>query len=48
MKEGIYRPGPSSGEQRARSYAVHDTQLLGKVQDDEEVALDCGISGLAN
>ena len=48
MKEGIHRPGPSGGEHRPRSNAVHDIQHIEKAQDDEEMAFHCGISGLAN
>ena len=48
MKEGIHRPGPSGGEHRPRSNAVHNIQHIEKAQDDEEMVPPCGISGLAN
>ena len=48
MKEGIHRPGPSGGEHRPRSNAVHHTQHIEEAQDDEEMVSHCGISGLAN
>lgn len=48
MKEGIHRPGPSGGEHRPRSNAVHNIQHIEKAQDDEEMVSHCGISSLAN
>lgn len=45
MKEDIHRPGPSGGEHRPRSNAVHNIQHVKKAQDDEEDALRDESSG---